>query len=193
MFVSRLLPALLILATAAWAKDSREAFRAGVGILSWQDSLSLTGPTNEVNALVSSTLGISLGGGYHRELNPIYHLDIELGLVLAQCDAGLPGPLPNQLLYSARNVSAYGGLGSLGLHVAIADAWTLGPSLLVLYKSTAWPQPGAGYTLNAEGPVGLGLVVDARAVRGEWFVDTKVGFFRSVSRFFWSLGLGYSG
>jgi len=178
----------------AGAAIASEGFRASFAIVSWQDSLTLTSPANEPTGLASSTLGVGLSAGRSLPLSQNSHLDFEAGLLLGQSDAGLPGALPNQLLYTARNISAFGGYGTIGWLLSFGEGqFTIGPAALILFKNTGWPQPSGGYVLTEETPFGAGAVIDARVRRGKWFVQSKFGFLRTLTKFYWSVGLGYSG
>lgn len=159
--------------------------------LTWQTTLTLLSPTDQSFDVRSTNLGPCLGGGAAFPAGKRWLFDLNACGFFNKSDAGIAGTVPNQLLYSARNIDSYGVHGGISFLYALNGEETLlGLGIPLVWRKISWPQPNSGYRIADPRSFNWGGALDLRLRRGKFLFKTAVGFLQSPSNFYFAFGAG---
>lgn len=164
------------------------------GILSWQEALTLTSPSQTQYTVLATQLGVTAGLGFQSRMGYGWYWDISAAGVLANSDAALEASSLGtaDIEYQVSNSQLKGFLGQMGLlWRPPGNRVTIGFSVPLLMRDSPWTLPGGGYTLDMSSNKALGLMLDARYESGSFFLAPKFGFIKSASHLIWVIQAGW--
>lgn len=161
--------------------------------ISWQESFKLQTIGGSRYVLRATSLAPCIGGGWTRLTSRQLNLDLGGCFLYGVGDASIPttGAQP-PVTYRSVDARVAGVLVSPGIHWRPEGSHgvTLGLVGTILVKQSSWTAPSTGYQLAGVNALLPGLALESRIERDRYFIMPRVGFFRTLSFYSWSLGAG---
>ncbi len=164
-----------------------------IGVVSWQEPLSLNYSDGTVYPALSSTAAICAGTSALFRLGKRSELDLSACFLSGAASAALKtSSTAVPIAYEARSIAVLGGRASIGYFVRPASGnVTLGLTVPLVFRSVDFPSPEAGSSISAGSALRAGAMLDARFFVGRLFLSTKVGFLGKPGAMAWGLEGGY--
>ena len=171
----------------------RSHWHLEVGVLGWQETLSLKTPDDRTYALRSSSFGGDFGVAHRWALSPAVEVQTAAFLLYANSEAGETSSSPiSEIDYLVTGATVVGGLiePSILWNAGSKDLF-LGVGIPLLIRSGDWREPAGGYELSPLLGFLPGVNLVGRLSRGDWFVTSRFGILGALENLIWNVGLGY--
>ena len=170
-------------------------YRVTLGLFSWQDTLSVSSAATSL-PLRNTTFAVAPGAAAEWAIDESLSFDAGANVLFGSTDATLsPGAAAPPISYRVQGATAIGFLARPGLSYRLGDAGspvTIGASLPILVKRVSYPAPAGGFGVERDSLVAVGFLLETRLTRDSMSLTPRVGFLKSLSRYFWGLELGYA-
>lgn len=169
-------------------------YSALVSLLSWQDAMVLTDPSDIKYGLNTSTVGLCGGVGALVTLQNSMLIDLSVCGFMGASTVGFSTTArPEDPNYFVENNltpgvrTAFGVLWKPGL-----DRVAIGISVPLVFLFHNFAQPTDGYQLFDNTNTGHGMLLELRLQRQTFEFIPKVGFYRSLKNLFWEAEMNFA-
>jgi uncharacterized protein YaiE (UPF0345 family) len=167
---------------------------AFVSAISWNESLTLSSPTQGSYHLNASPLGLCLGGSATWNLSSAWNARASGCFLYATSDLGVTQgqPAPTSITYSAQGARLIGFVATPGVvWKSPKTGVDVGIQAPIVYRQANWPAPGGDFQVSGGSSFLVGVAVEPSYSFGPCFVSTEVGLLNFTTDFLWSLSFGY--
>ena len=170
----------------------RQQFYVSFSLMSWQEPMTFTHPDGTQYDLVDTSLGVCPGIGWEMTL---WRFEVGLNGCFAfmHSELGSSTGVSNPSGYRVKNARVLGGMiGPLALWRPFSGNVALGIDLPILMRYGNWPNPASGYVISPTFSIAPVPMLEARVERGNVFVASKIGLYRSLSSIIWMFQVSYN-
>jgi hypothetical protein len=155
------------------------------GILSWQDSITLTDPAGTKYGIYANVLAPTLGFEWSM-LSGKKQFLLQIQSFFGFADTGSQN---RQLTYFQRGVPIYGAIASLEmlLHPSISRV-AVGPAAFGFYRYGDWSVPSPDYTIQPSSLLSYGAKLEGRFYFSKWTISQSVGIIQGLNSAIWNFG-----